>query len=281
MNEIYALDPNSPTSVIELQLLAKFFGFSEGRFLAKYPIDWSFFLENHFSDVQGVQRLKLVNLIEKCNEQAIPVPEGYMRSKPWIDNAIALQVKSKIFKKIISRDSNFRECQSLDDILYGDELIDSRGGHIHSTIENYIEIIRPLLLVSTELFLQDVNLHFEEKGRRNWRQINFVKALFNELKNTNRCKKIYFVLNLDIYDSDELQISMLDQFYQLANDVKFTNIDIELFFVKKREAHARYIFSIKAGLQFDYGFDTPPGAVNHIHWLSKSELEPLLDKYNI
>jgi hypothetical protein len=43
--------------------------------------------------------------------------------------------------------------------------------------------------------------------------------------------------------------------------------------------HGRYFFSLKGGLQFDNGFELNSTNHNHVHWLSKNELDPLLDKY--
>ena len=51
---------------------------------------------------------------------------------------------------------------------------------------------------------------------------------------------------------------------------------------KNKMKHGRYIFSIKGGLQFDYGFEIfGSKKTNHVHWLSQPELLPIQKIYGL
>ena len=46
--------------------------------------------------------------------------------------------------------------------------------------------------------------------------------------------------------------------------------------------HARYLLGTGCGLQFDHGFDAASDtSLNHVHWLSATEVRPLLKKFNL
>lgn len=286
MNEIYAVDPASPSSYEELALIKKFFGYSEGRFIAKYPMDWKRYLHNNFSNVEGRKRLEILNLIEKCDNQSLPIKASYILDKSWLENATETQAKFGFFSDIISSSTCQNNVKLLADVLYGDDLIDSRGKHIDCTIDNYKKIIYPLLLTSTELYIQDVNLHIinprtlkRYKGR-----VSFYQMIFKEILAAGRCKRLTLYLDAGVYDSEEAQSQLFCDLDELIDQSGLTNgFSLEVGFIKKQDplAHGRYIFSVNAGIQFDYGFDVDSGATNHVHWLSVQELQPLLAKYKI
>lgn len=285
VNEIYAVDPNSPRSYEELCLIKKFFGYSEGRFIAKYPMDWIGYLKKNFSDVQGHRRLEIIDLIEKCEKQSLPIMASYISDKSWLQNAIQTQHKFNFFSEVVSNDDGFKNVKLLTDILYGDGLVDSRGMHINSSIDSYKKIIYPLLLTSTELYIQDVNLHIINprtlkrfKGR-----VSFYQMIFREILATGRCKKLTIYLDADVYDSEDKQNQLFSNLEELIHQSGLLDFNIEVDFIRKQDplGHGRYIFSVAAGIQFDYGFDVDSGVTNHVHWLSHQELKPLLDKYRI
>ena len=46
------------------------------------------------------------------------------------------------------------------------------------------------------------------------------------------------------------------------------------------DSHPRYFLGMASGLHFDHGFDIfDDGSTNHVEWIGKSALTPLLDRF--
>lgn len=287
MNEIFAVDPDAPKSVSDLALIAKNFGFSEGRFIANFPEDWRFFVGRNFSKIEGPNRLRVIELINKCNEGCLPISRDYQyfRGKSWLTNAIDNQKKLRLFKLILSNENVENISKEFSNALVELSLQeDSREIHMPATIENYMEVMRPLMMVSSEIYLRDFNFYINEPktGIVNYRQVDFLKAFFKNLASTKRCEKIMFILDGREYKDVLSQTKILDRFIDIRNSVGASAVAVDIKFgtIRKKE-HGRYLFSLKGGLHFDSGFDTPKDAVNHVSWMTKAGLMPLLEMYGI
>ena len=108
----------------------------------------------------------------------------------------------------------------------------------------------------------------------------FLKNLFITAKKSNRCERIYFHLS-NLQSNNFYPIAenvFIERMKRLKDESSFRNLEICYIFHKNMN-HGRYFFSIKGGLHFDNGFELYTNSNNHVHWLSKHELDPLLDKY--
>ena len=284
MNDLYGLDPSAPRMVKDLKVLADLFGFAHGRFIASYPVDWASLLRRSLVDLSDTDKLKLTIVLKRLVDNTIPVPDPYMVSKDWLVNAIALQLKTNKFTKIVVRDESKKDHLSLEQFLYEEDLPDARGGHINATISSYKKVISPLLLVSTEIHIQDMYFYFWENNKKLFRQYEVLRMLISLAASSDRCERMVLHLNEEHFFTDTLESRLQEDLLQARRECGRSDLDITYSFENRRLTHGRYIFSIKGGLQFDHGFDTDARDVskkNHVHWLSHSELKPLWDRYAI
>ncbi len=287
MNEIYAIDPEALNNFDQLALLANMFGFTEGRFISEFPQNWESKLIQELMKknpdlLDGPKRLRMIKFIEKFKESSIPTTKAsYRFTKNWIENALD-NVNSREFNAIICQNETLSpKCIAIEEVLYGEKLVDSRSCKIASDHSKYINLMLPLLIKSTELYLQDVNLKLFDGVNVRYRAKNFIELLFSKIKETERCNKITFILGEENYSFKAMKEKLRDELNFIVEDTKLKNFSLQFLYTNKKESHDRYIFSIKGGMRFGYGFDTPKEAKNDISWVSKSELFNLLNQYNI
>jgi hypothetical protein len=188
------------------------------------------------------------------------------------------------FTKIISKDKDQDNHLSFEQFLYEEDLPDARGDHVNAEINCYKRIISPLLLVSTEIHIQDMYFYFWEIGKKLFRRYEVLRMLISLASLNDRCERIVLHLNEEKFLSDALESRLQEDLLHALYECGLSNVDITYTFEDRRLTHGRYIFSIKGGLQFDHGFDIggrDSSKKNHIHWLSHSELTPLWDRHAI
>jgi len=283
MNDIYAIDPNAPSDLKDLKLLSELFGFSHGRFVAEYPSDWVYFLQNHIKAMGSLDQSRASILLNKFLKNTLPIEGQYLRSKDWLTNALEFQNKEHKFKNIITSE-NVKNIPSLSSFLYEEEIPDSRGEHIKPNLNIYRFTISPLFLVSTEIHIQDMYFILEENEKKLHRQWDVLRMLLELAKLSKRCKTLVFHLNQEKFPTTNLEQRLEDSLEQVIDESTNNEISVSYSLEDKKVTHGRYIFSIKGGLQFDHGFDTDlrtQDKRNHVHWLSQNELSPLLDRYGI
>lgn len=77
--------------------------------------------------------------------------------------------------------------------------------------------------------------------------------------------------------------SQCADFETVAKEVGAVRIAIKVHTLDRNEFdnhHARYLLGLRNGLHFDHGFDVAlDGSKNHVEWVGKAVLKPLLDKF--
>jgi hypothetical protein len=287
VNEIYAIDPESPKTIDQLALMALMFGFTEGRFIADFPDGWETKLISHFEKnnsifSNGPQRLKLINFLEKFKEATIqPRKINYRLTKGWLENALD-NINYHQFQAIIcDNKETSSKCISIEDALYYEKLIDSRSCVVESNQQRYLDLLYPLLIKSTELYFQDVNLKLFYGVDTKYSAKKFIELLFYKIKETKRCNKITFILGEENYPDLKTRKKLEEEIKNMMIDHGPSYLSIHIKYSNKKESHERYAFSIRGGIRFGYGFDTPSRAKNTLSWMSKSELTNLLKQHNI
>ena len=283
MNDIYAIDPSAPQDLRDLKLMAELFGFAHGRFVAEYPIEWSFLLQSKFKDLKPIEQSRASILMAKFLSNTLPVEGRYLRSKDWLSNVLDLQSKEHKFKKIVVANQE-SDLSTLSQVLYEDELPDSRGEHIKPTINSYRFAMNPLFLVSSEIHIQDMYFFLEDSEKKLYRQWDVLHLIIDLAVKSGRCKTLIFHLNQERFLTSYLESRLEECFDQALENANTNTLEILYTFEDRKITHGRYIFSVKGGLQFDHGFDTDiktQDKLNHVHWLSKNELLPLFERYGV
>jgi hypothetical protein len=291
VNEIYGIDPNIKIDIKDLHILLKTFGLSEGRFIGAYPDNlwWGYLLENIIKN-DGFDESRLEILKKKYRDVILPILHHYKieknTPKDWCEKASQIKAKEKAFTEIFSVKSNFYSGPTIDDLIIGEKYDPSlsRGDHIPSTLESYIHAIKPLLIKSSEVHFVDkffVPWSDTQAKERNRRLL--LELIFKEAKKSNRCESIFFHLSEKHFMTDKefdpsLEQKLVDSITEIKLLAGFDELNFQCRIYEKMK-HGRYMFSIKGGLQFDSGFDINPKETNHVHWLGKTELDPLFDEY--
>lgn len=287
MNEVFAIDPHSPQDIKDVASLVKGFGLQRGRFIANYPTDWLETLRQYLSKLEGIDSLRLSRLLELNKDALLDVDCDFRRAKSWIENA-HIHKNSKAFSKVLGPDPNSFNIESLQHFLTEGDFEDkSRGGHIPMTPEAYRKATGPLFRKSTEVHLVDPFFWLRrENGALDRGRISVLRELFLEAECSKRCE-VFFVhfQRPDVGQSDIRRRQIEQDVKEIESDLENICTDAILnrvqiqYSISDKNRHGRYIFSIKGGLQFDHGFDVIRNKTNHVHWLSKSELEPIFKEY--
>lgn len=282
MNERYAVDPQAPTDWRELKLLLDRVGMQSGRFIASFPPDWMLFLQQRFADASDMDRKRVVELLHR-GKFAVSCDAGYKRHLPWPENASAAKIGSpNVFREAVASVGNGPGLKTLQDVLYEEGLDwpSGIGEHVGMVAADYAKCAAPLFELSAEVTLVDRFFRLRSaNGNKDYRRRNVLQAFF-KLAAANRgfqCLRLVLELPADCIQShyeNELEKDIED----LLSEFPASGFAVE-FDIRKIVGHGRYLFSIHGGLHFDHGFDEKRGQTNHVHWLSNTELHPLIDRY--
>lgn len=280
MNEIFAIDPDAPNDIRDIKAMFEQFGLSNGKFIANYPDDWLLLFKKHVQQLHGLDRSRLIRLLEKHKDALLNVEVDFRRAKSWLENANEAKLSKKSISRVLATEPNVLGVESLQKFLWEDDVDNSsRGSHIPMEPDAYSKAVAPLLSHSTEVHLADPFFQLRREGGGSHRgRFDVLHGFLQEAENSGRCEifKIHFK-RLDMSRiMQEKQIE--DDLYDILDYAKIKHINIE-FSLQDEMPHGRYFFSIKGGLQFDHGFEPLRNKTNHVHWLSKAELEPLYRKY--
>jgi hypothetical protein len=282
MNERYAIDPDAPASSRELKLLLDQFGMQTGRFVCRYPTDWMQLLWHKLQAISPVERARMEDLLARRRGWLVPTDTPYQSKLSWANNAaIALQ-RHQAFAAVIGQPSNGFGWKSVDRVLYDDEcaLPPGLGAHVPMKATAYAECVRPLFHASAEVFLVDPYFALRDRNgsvdRRRW---PVLLALLTEAEKSSDFQTLRIVLEKkqiqQMHGDEKSLVSDLES-SRITAGISRINLEYEL---RDDVGHGRYIFSLHGGLQFDQGFEERRESKNHVHWLSRPELEPLIQEF--
>ena len=275
MNEIYGVDPTSPKDLKDLKALFSRFGLAHGRFISRYPSDWERELYTNFPEISELDRARLTRLIQLHQTAFLTSPTPFNRSKTWSRNVAEQRLRVKAFDRILARNPNEENFETLEDYLWGedDDLGDSRGAFIDMAPECYADACAPLFECSSEVHLSDRFFHLRnQSGVMNRKRWSVLRALVERASMSSKCRLLFLHFEQPPAISVKtFEMKLEEDLEEIANEFAFGfNYDI-----RDTMHHGRYIFSIHGGLQFDHGFEISNNQKNHVHWLSSSELNHL------
>lgn len=286
MNDLYGIDPKSPSNLSELSALVRLFSPSEGRFIADFPIGWNEELRNHMRSISDGLTIATVEAwIRLGGHSLLPTYKNYKPNLSWLENSS--MIKDEVVKLIGPSSETSKVIFHIDKVLNDPNAFrDSRGGLIPRTAAAYSQVARPILLRSRKVVLVDpyFTFRFFPNHSSRWqfdRRRNVVKEMLKvaQLGKFVECFEIFYVPENNVYGSEHLQ----DDLKVLVNELEFANIQIACKPVKKESStkqHARYLLGLRSGLHFDHGFDTADDdSKNHVEWMGNAVLEPLLTKF--
>lgn len=282
MNEHYALDPDAPLDARELKLLMDQFGLSTGRFLAQYPEQWPKMLLQRMQAASELDRQRALELLRRPTGCLVRAVARFDPSRAWANNAAVSVARDRIFEAVIGQRGNGFGWPSPEQVLYDDThaLPPGQGAHVPMSAARYAELARPLFLASAEVILVDpyFSLH-DKQGRRCQRRWPVLQSLLTAADAVGTCQCLRLVLERkQILATAGSEARLEDALAEALTKASISRLELD-YEVREEVDHGRYLFSIHGGLQFDRGFEQRSNAQNHIHWMTRPELQPLLDRF--
>jgi hypothetical protein len=260
MNDLIAIDPTAFSDARDVKYLLEHFGFSEGRFIAEYPKKWVKLVHCHLDTFPTMEAKAAKEKLEKYRKSGFRFASPKADYKPdesWLGNALTARAERKLSDVIAARDNPAGQ-PSPDDIdeeyfsKYG-----SRQCEVFSTADEYAKVAYRLLAVSHEVvFVDPYIISYGERFKRVLERMAEVALL------EGKCIT-FKIFTMEDGKSSPNQIERgAKQFFA---EITASGIRVEFFVLRDighREAdnHARFMFSIHGGIQFDHGLDeeSPP-----------------------
>jgi hypothetical protein len=283
LNELYAVDP-AIVDPRRLRALLERFKATEGRFIGEFPSDWRVEVgkklnENTIEDKQLFERFWNWSGLLGINER-------YSDKEGWVANAIRLKRDRRLFEMIFgettSTDGSVTAIDKL--VNFEVELKGSREAHISSNPDNYATVCWPLFVMSKEIVLYDYRFstQFEYKGvrKRDDKRLKVLGRLISAFASTGSSKRFLLVMNEKHVEPFK---DYLREDLTIAKRAGDPNREVDFRYVLDNtkfpgaSGHPRCIFSVKAGLKFDQGFQSLKDQ-NHVSWFDTNTLEPFQKK---
>ena len=289
MNDLYGIDPVAPSSLRDLSELMRVFGPGEGRFIAEFPGNWFYELQQHMKKLSDIQQMAALEMWLKVGKSAVlPTSARFNSTWTWNENASTLR---EHVVKLIGTTTCPANLEPIDKVLIDpDGFPDARGGHIPRTAKAYAEAARPLLQTSPKIVLIDPYFklrYWDQRSaqfRPSERHRKSLEALLRESVVWRRVVCFKLALSKEqAMDCDDSGTVFENDLQQLAINCGAKDIELEYVLLDDKfstDRHPRYLLGMHRGLHFDWGFDTgDAGSTNHIEWMGKSVLEPLLKRF--
>jgi len=289
MNELYGVDPAASAGAEELSTLIQKFGPSEGRFIVDFPGDWLTHAKAQLDSVPPMQRKRALACLWRFRHALIDTDRRFHSSRSWAENAVTLK---DFATGLIGPRGCSAGLMPIDQALYEfDALPDSRGDHVPRNPASYVKASWPLFAISPKVVLVDwyFRLCFRNAAGNIRPDQRRRKVLLELLKEARRLRKVTTLClqvsgeHALVGDSEGSRFE--SDLRKIAEEAGSPDLVIEYGLMDEDDEakqHARYLLGTGCGLHFDHGFDAPSDASrNHVHWLSATELRPLLKKFNL
>lgn len=288
MNDLYGVDPEAPAGASELITLLRLFGPTEGRFIAGFPDEWISHVRTALEEEPQVNRERALTWLIRRRHAVLPTDRRFFANRPWGENIS--QIKDLVTGLVGTRDCP-ATLMPIDKFLYDvDSLADARGGHVPRNAAEYVKATWPLLAISPKVVLVDRYFRLRvSDGTGRPKVARQRKVLQELLAEAQRRRKVsVFCVQVDpkvalFGDPDGRQFEI--DLQAVADAANATRVTLEyglLDSATEGPQHGRYLLGAGCGIQFDHGFDTDNGGQsNHLHWLSSSEVQPLLWRFDL
>ena len=287
MNDLYGIDPDAPANARDLADLLRLFRSGEGRFIAACPDNWLSAIARSGRWTDSQKHLVMA-FSEQIKRVLIPLNRHEVTTPVWSENVPRLQ--SSGVQSLLGACGCNAPIVPLHVALEDpNAFADARGGQIPRQIADYVRAVQPLFKLSTKVVLVDpfFGLWRATKLRDvvpDHDRRNVLAELLKCAAQSGRVACFNIFLSKDALPDDPDGKRFMKVFERIANDAGAGHIELSHKALAGNQ-HARYLLGNYTGLQFDHGFDIdtrPNGrSKNHVHWMSESELAPLLDRFMV
>lgn len=297
MNDVYGIDPSAPSSIEEFTQLMRLFGVGEGRFIANFPIDWVSRFHEHIQSLSPMEQHRhLQRWIDGGRNSIVPVQAigSFKATFGWLENSAL--IKDEVVKIIGAKGCSAIATPLNEALMNPDGFPDASGAHIERTPRAYAKAARPLMQTSSKVVLVDPyfklryrDIHDGNKIRYSRRHAETLSALVTEALKWKRVSVFcLFISNKEALIDDPDESTFKSDLAEIRNrcgapDDFFEHKLLDSNYSTDR--HPRYLLGMNQGLKFDWGFDVDdqksrgPLSTNHVEWIGRKALEPLLKRF--
>jgi hypothetical protein len=219
----------------------------------------------------------------------LQIDENFSFGQPWIDNAIHVQKTKRIFEMILTT----KRVESLNlvelvDVLESHVVLikDSREDYIKPNALDYSKACDPLFQISEEIVLYDYRFstrYLSPNGlKRDWQRLNVLVEMLKGMIHYGKTTRFLIVFNKTavVGIEDKIQEDLDEVCSRAFNHAIDLRYDIDDGKFTAGSKHPRCIFSVKAGLKFDQGFqEFKTNEANLVEWMTDISLKPFREKF--
>jgi len=247
MNDDYVIEPTAFKSAADIRYALEKFGFSEGRFVARFPQNWIVDFKTCIERFPDVERKRAFELLQKYKRRCcfVNTKQAFDRRRPWSENARSAQA---VFAGAVFT-SDSPTIADIDDDFFKP----SREQRILAKTAEYSRISRRLIEASGEVFLIDPYFKISRPGR--------VKILneFIKIGAAASCRSFHIFsryteciegteVSFDRIARREIKLQRGQRMHcHLVDDSGHIN-----------EMHARFLLALNGAIHFDKGFAEEP-----------------------
>lgn len=289
MNEIYAVDPAAPEDAKELFQLVSLFGPTEGRFLYDFPCYWRTEALALIEREPEVMKQRVAALLHRRQRAFVP-PERHVPPRgSWAEAACMLQPR----KGLIGPRGCPPTALPIDVALYDESALpDSRGEHVSRTPRGLTSAAHMLFRISKRIVLVDphLRLSYLDGGGHRTEDRRFKSVLLELLRAAASARTEIMEIFVSRRSAEgQSEADFAEGLDRLKSEAGADSLKLDYGVLEEdvddlpgKRQHARYLLGIGSGMHFDHGFDSSSdGSRNHVHWLSESELRPLLLRFGL
>lgn len=267
-----------PQFAIELRDISDFlgeFGPSNGRYVPRYPADWSARLKSHIDDlsIHALKPVKRQEILERIRRDiplcSVPVAWPWDVQKSWVSNIEGNQI-ADAETIVIGEAADPTPFQAWDEALDDIRQSRKRTWPFHGTVSEYVEHCSPLLLNSPAAYLVDPYLDlFSNDGE------NLVRILFNAAKGS-KCYSIELITRIASCGSktrewDDTRImpekDVESEFQRIYQGTLPKSFSFKLHLVYESRStlqlHDRFFLTKYGSINFGHGFKVGAHSVPH------------------
>lgn len=260
MNERFAADPTCFGNSAELKNLLEKFGVFTGRYLTSYPDDWELRLIKHMSSASPLESVRISRHLQRAKECCGIIKSPmlmWMDHLSWANNAgkLAAQAPPRLDGLVVP--NNAVKVPLKASTLDNFELPPTAEERIASTPEEYVRVMKMLLLISHELILVDPYLN---PCKRYVAPV--LESMLAVVAGINsKCRLVTcYARTRDILSEEvsleNIKIALLGILSRTAHE-KLFKLNFHLIddsTPRGDRMHDRYLLSVKGGIELSQGF---------------------------
>jgi hypothetical protein len=249
----FAVNPECVTSITDLTMLLRTFGFEHGAVISEFPRSWIPEVKGRAQQFEEPTRSAFRDKVDRLKTKAMVRLSRAAEGASWLDRTLASH-RSRPFYGILHT-QQVGDCQCFHTAINNDQFpYGLREGKALRNPEAMVDAVLPLVQSSERFTLIDPyfspNAEYKE----------FVERLVNKKREVG-AGKLYIDIHLEHDEVGEgpLGIAHINNFKHWAKSLP-NNLEIKVRWwddKKSGELHPRYLITERGGARFDRGFRSP------------------------